>query len=1115
MRVRSPVHLVFVAFLTFLAAASAARGAESRDPLPGDFSKPLPQVLTFSVKGGENGQRIRIWVNRWGGPLLMDGKEAKEFRLSVVRKPVFVVNERWVDGPTLRFAADEWRKMAVLEFDAAPESMAGQADRESDIVLKIEAIDTQTFPPSREVRLPLQLDRAIAPGKAAVQAYPVKPDAPDKFPMERAAEYCALDVEAINEYDRIVVFFTPRRDVNEDYREEFRYRLKDGAGKKISGGDWTKPAEGEQPSGPILTAPESPGRLVINHVLSLIPREPGTFVLETIRLKRTAGVGLFGQGQGYAEAGEWQEEGRFEVREGRIHFQGFIAEPVKNHPMPRKAGGVARWSGVSNIERLEVNHEKATVELELSAGYTPATKDRDGTLKPVNKEWTGRTRLSLSYPQEIRLGRAEVLRDARGKVAGKKNVAEIEVEWSVKGEARYTPNLLPPTPIRQAPPSREPFERKDGIKLLERMYWPHTIGLDHWLPEHGKRSVFAIKEVSTSEVFGDPPRTLAGHFRDPETIWVLPVRLVHSDDVKVYAYAVYRSMPGQYEGPPPVPPPDSGGAGHPTGERDAEISTTDLLPPPSIPDVLDPARDSKVAALIREWISMARPPENAVEGNNVRYSGKGNIVGTVVGGVIESRHETGEVDPVFLWTNRRSLDSVDHCTMEEYVVARSRDESIGHCAGRYGAVRKLKGLKLAEAKSLITAKGFTYTLAPGSPAKTLELEGRVEKQEPGPEQYLKKGQAVKLTIHAPHVPAGIALVDFTGKALGEARKWLEDNKLKAVFKPGSPAPAAALSGAVEKQEPAPGTTVKKGSKVTLTIHSKYVDLRPVPELAGLSLADARQALERAGLVPTPSLLGAAPTAGQAGRVAAQRPGPGTPVAQGSSVEIDIYGEYAPPRAGVPDVRGMTLSEAQHALRNAGFGLEPVLLGAAPSAQQAQKVNAQSPAPGTTAAPGTTVRVDVWGEYASRPVYRPRIFRHDLTGNYEKGAIRVTLENGRFIGRNYGSHLDTESYRRKGYSRGIVLFEVSIQPDIEETARSRQIPGTWGGAVAYPGKVLTEINNRATYVNGYVYALGCIRDDMRYRLIIRLGRMENGRIRSGGDYYHVSRSLSEAEVERIQ
>ena len=187
------------------------------------------------------------------------------------------------------------------------------------------------------------------------------------------------------------------------------------------------------------------------------------------------------------------------------------------------------------------------------------------------------------------------------------------------------------------------------------------------------------------------------------------------------------------------------------------------------------------------------------------------------------RHETGQIDPVFLWNNKRKLDSIDHCTMEEYVVARLKKDSISHCAGRYGAVKDLKGMRLDQAKAVVTGAGFGYSLAPGSPAKTPDQEKTVERQKPGPEQYLKKGQTLELTIHSPYVPDGVTLPDLTQKKLADAKKWLEKNKLKAEIQPGSPAPTAIKSGQSKNRSLPPERKMKEGSTVALTIHSNFVD----------------------------------------------------------------------------------------------------------------------------------------------------------------------------------------------------------------------------------------------------------------------------------------------------
>jgi len=993
--------------LASFAAAALTAAAETDAPPPAgrarapeDFTDPLPRLVRFEVKGGEKGQRIRLIVNRWGGPLLTDEKGTREFRVSVVSKPAFIETMRWLEGPTLRFAADEWNKAAVLEFDAGPGEATAQARQDAEIVLKVEAVDPQTVPPSRVVKLPLLFHRGIQPeGEALVRAFPVKPDAPDRFPMEQAADHCALDATTLNEYDRIVVFFTPKRDLGGDYREEFRYRLKDGAGKGVADGDWKKLDAGEEnPFAPVPTRPGSPGRLVVSSPKSLDLYEPGVYVLETVRLriKRTVVASPFGQGQTqeHEEDGQWQEEGRFEVQDGRLHFQGFIAEPVKNQPMPRNDHvGVMRWSGMVSIEKLAVDHAKGTVELEVTDRYTPATRRDDGTVVPVNKEWSGRTRLALTYPQTIRPGRAGDMPSASVGRMGEKNVAEIGVDWTAEGNAHCTPNLLPITPIRQVPPSREPFDRKDGIKLLRSIFWPHTIGVDYWIPTRGHRPVFTMEEIFKSEVFGDPPRTLAWHFRDPAAIWVLPIRLVVSSDVKIYAYAVYGPKPGRYDGPQPARPPwagpDSGGDGpiaHGTPNGDAPGPRTPRQPEPGAgtpgspdgrtpatpgierprpdPAALDPDRDAKVAALIREWIGIAEPPENATIGANLHYTEWGVKVGTVPGGTITARAKpdaaAGRSPEAYCWSVRKSLDSVNHCTLEGYVLARLEGRGTQHCVGRYkrqpqARVGDYVDRPADAARSEALLSGLKVAMTLGSTARSLEKAFTVERQQPPPGRQLDVGSEIRLTVR--RKPAVVPNV-LTLSAR-DARRELTDAGLEVRMSVEGNAPTAEEVHCVRRQEPTQGTVVKPGTVVRLAIYGPVRTACTVPNCLRIPLAKAQERVRQAGLRDKPVVEGAAPTRTEQGMVWKQDPLPDSEVVPGTVVRLYIYGPVRTART-VPNCLRTPLAKAQERVREAGLKDKPVVEGAAPTAPQQGMVWKQDPLPDAEVVPGTVVRLYIYG-----------------------------------------------------------------------------------------------------------------------------------------------------------
>lgn len=110
-------------------------------------------------------------------------------------------------------------------------------------------------------------------------------------------------------------------------------------------------------------------------------------------------------------------------------------------------------------------------------------------------------------------------------------------------------------------------------------------------------------------------------------------------------------------------------------------------PGPTTPaGAIDPG-NREIAILIVTWLRAAEPPENATEGASLRYSNAAVKIGTTAdGGIITARHDPPVPDPVWLWNNRRQLDSIDHCTMEEYVTRSVNGESIALCRGRYNRI---------------------------------------------------------------------------------------------------------------------------------------------------------------------------------------------------------------------------------------------------------------------------------------------------------------------------------------------------------------------------------------------------------------------------------------------
>ena len=127
----------------------------------------------------------------------------------------------------------------------------------------------------------------------------------------------------------------------------------------------------------------------------------------------------------------------------------------------------------------------------------------------------------------------------------------------------------------------------------------------------------------------------------------------------------------------------------------------------------------------------------------------------------------------------------------------------------------------------------------------------------------------------------------------------------------------------------------------------------VPDVVGLTSADAQKALQGAGLkvVLAQSSSDTVPK----GAVIAQLPAAGDSVAPGTTVGLVV--STGPPTAAkvaVPNVVGMTLVDAQQALTDAGF--KPVPVPSTGSGKPVNEVLAQSPEGDAQAEPNTQVVV---------------------------------------------------------------------------------------------------------------------------------------------------------------
>lgn len=166
------------------------------------------------------------------------------------------------------------------------------------------------------------------------------------------------------------------------------------------------------------------------------------------------------------------------------------------------------------------------------------------------------------------------------------------------------------------------------------------------------------------------------------------------------------------------------------------------------------------------------------------------------------------------------------------------------------------GMDHAAAKTLLERSGYKVRLLQGTPAPREELKFRVQKQDPPAKEELEKGGQVSLTLYvAPvqqtssEVPQALPSSQSAGQIrVPELRGtgW-QDAKAQALklglvpkFTYGRTAQKSEDVYGVYEQSPAPGTLMKSGGIVVLTLYNKPVAAASAaPSSSTSSKADAR------------------------------------------------------------------------------------------------------------------------------------------------------------------------------------------------------------------------------------------------------------------------------------
>jgi beta-lactam-binding protein with PASTA domain len=172
------------------------------------------------------------------------------------------------------------------------------------------------------------------------------------------------------------------------------------------------------------------------------------------------------------------------------------------------------------------------------------------------------------------------------------------------------------------------------------------------------------------------------------------------------------------------------------------------------------------------------------------------------------------------------------------VAARSTPERV--------TVPSVEGLQAGEAESILRKAGLQLQLRT---IRSPEPEGVVVSQEPGPDEKVAPRTIVVLEVATPPTeptppptPATIEVPRLVGLTSSEARTRLRDLGLRSTQRPVE---STRPKGTVVAQSPRPGTQLREGRAVTLTV-STGPALVSVPDVVGLDEQAARAELEAAG-----------------------------------------------------------------------------------------------------------------------------------------------------------------------------------------------------------------------------------------------------------------------------
>lgn len=226
-------------------------------------------------------------------------------------------------------------------------------------------------------------------------------------------------------------------------------------------------------------------------------------------------------------------------------------------------------------------------------------------------------------------------------------------------------------------------------------------------------------------------------------------------------------------------------------------------------------------------------------------------------------------------------------------------------------VPNLLGMTEDEAKAALKKKNLGYSIAEREESDKYAA-GEIMEQSEKANSKVEKNTEIKVVISTGKAKKTVSVPDVRGMSEDDAQKTLEN--LNLVVEAQAQNNDTVASGKVISTDPAAGTQLTEGSKVTMYV-SLGIESVEVPSITGMSSEEAQSAIQNVGLQASVTEDYSDTVA--SGMVISQDPASGK-VRKGSTVNIVVSKGAKVKMVTVPPLSGMTQQAAEQAIIDAGL-----------------------------------------------------------------------------------------------------------------------------------------------------------------------------------------------------